>query len=289
MTAAKTPTRRVMTLTRDLDAPRDLVWSVYTQPEHIVHWLAASDWTTPSAEVDARRGGRFKVEMRPLNGTEGFFFEGTYDEVIEHELLVLEIGDGRIMRTTFEDLGPKKTRLTLSWEMALDEAQERQGYTQILDKLTEFVRDRRPNKRELIITRVFDAPRDLVWKAFTEPDRLRQWFSPKGFETTTAEADLRPGGAFGVVMRFTEGDGKDYPATGTYREVVAPSRIVMTMSGEGTDGTIADTHLTITLLERGGRTLVIIHQTGMPLTETAGASEGWTQILDKLAEYLSGR
>jgi uncharacterized protein YndB with AHSA1/START domain len=290
MTATgKTPTKRVMTMTRDLDAPRELVWKVYTQPEHIVHWMAASDWTTPSAEVDARSGGRLKIEMRALNETEGFFFEGIYDEVIEPELLVLAIGDGRIMRTTFEDLGGKRTRLVLSWEMALDEAQERLGYTQILDKLTEYLKDRRPAKPEIIITRVFDAPRDLVFKAFIEPDRLRQWFGPKGFTVPTAESDPRQGGAFRLGMKMAEGDGKVYWVTGTYREVVVPERIVMTMSGEGDQGDAPDTQVTVTFLERAGRTLVILHQTGMPIHAIAGASEGWTQSLDKLAALLSKR
>jgi uncharacterized protein YndB with AHSA1/START domain len=287
--ATKMPTNRVMTLTRDFDAPRDLVWKVYTQPEHIVHWMAANDWTTPSADVDARRGGRFKVEMRALNEQEGFLFEGVYDEVVEPELLVLAIGDGRIMRTTFEDLDGKRTRLVLSWEMALDEAQERLGYTQILDKLTRYLKDRSPTKPEIIITRVFDAPRDLVFKAFTEPDRLKQWFGPKGFTVPTAESDPRPGGAFRLGMKMAEGDGTVYWVTGTYRAVVPPERIVMTMSGEGTEGDAKDTQLTITLLERDGRTLVILHQTGMPLGAIAGASEGWTQSLDKLAALLSRR
>jgi uncharacterized protein YndB with AHSA1/START domain len=285
----KTPTKRVMTLTRDLDAPRDLVWKVYTQPEHIVHWMAASDWTTPSADVDARRGGRFKVEMRALHENEGFLFEGIYDEVVEPELLVLAVGDGRIMRTTFEDLGGKRTRLVLSWEMALDEAQERLGYTQILDKLTQYLRDRLPTKPEIILTRVFEAPRDLVFKAFIEADHLRHWFGPKGFDVPTAESDPRQGGAFRLGMKMAGGDGKIYWVTGTYREVVAPERIVMTMSGEGDQGDAPDTQLTITLLERAGRTLVILHQTGMPLVAIAGASEGWTQSLDKLAEYLAKR
>jgi uncharacterized protein YndB with AHSA1/START domain len=275
----KTPTKRAMTLTRDLDAPRDLVWKVYTQPEHIVHWMAAADWTTPSADVDARRGGGFKVEMRALDGAEGFIFQGVYDEVVEPELLVLEIADGRIMRTTLEDLGGGRTRLTLSWEMALGEADERQGYTEILNKLTQYLKDRLPAKPEIIITRVFDAPRDVLFKAFTDPERLREWFGPKGFTVP----------AFRLGMKMADGDGKVYWVTGAYREVVAPERIVMTMSGEGDQGDAPDTQVTVTFLERGGRTLVILHQTGMPRQAISGASEGWTQSLDKLAAALSKR
>jgi uncharacterized protein YndB with AHSA1/START domain len=288
---SRVPVKRVMTMTRVFDAPRELVWRVYTEPEHIVHWLSAKEWTTPSAAIDLRRGGTFNVEMRPFDpkAGEGFFMGGTYDEIKEPELIVQLLGDGRIMRTTFEDAGAGKTKLTLSWEMAMDEALERQGYTEILEKLTGYLRDRRTGEPEVILTRLFDAPRDIVFDAFTNPEHLRHWFGPNGFTVPTAESDARPGGKFAVCMNFTDGDGKDYWARGEYKEVVPPQRLVMTMSGEGSDGNIEDTHVTITFTERGGKTLVIIHQTGMPIAQIAGASQGWTQSLDKLAAYLTRR
>jgi uncharacterized protein YndB with AHSA1/START domain len=281
------PKNRVMSMTRTLNAPRELVWEVYTQPEHMVHWLASNDWTTPSAEVDLRPGGRHRVEMRPLEGGEGFFFEGVYDEIVEPELLVLRIGDGRIMRTTLEDLGGSKTKLTIAWEMAEAEELERQGYSQILDKLAAYVVDRRPDKPEIIITREFEAPREVVFKAWTDPAQLRQWFGPNGFSVPTAESDPRPGGVFRVVMRFSAGDGKDYPSTGTYREVIAPERIVMTMAGEGADGSITDSLLTLTFTERAGKTLLILHHTAGAGKGLGGAAEGWKQSLDKLAKLIA--
>lgn len=283
----RAPSERAMTLARVFDAPRELVWRVYTRPEHMVHWMASKEWTTPSAEADLRPGGRFRIEMRPLEGGEGFFFEGVYDEIVEPERIVQKLGDGRVMRTTFEDLGGGKTRLTLTWEMALGEELERQGYTQILDKLAAYLADRRADKPELILTRVFDAPRDLVFDAWTQPEHLRHWFGPKGFTTPTAGSDVRPGGAFRIAMRAP--DGTVYWAQGVYRELVRPERIVCTMSGEGEEGTIADSLLTVTFLERSGKTLVIVHQTGVPLSGLAGASQGWSESLDKLAAHLARR
>jgi len=289
-TQGRMPTQRVMTLTRTLNAPRDLVWQVYTQPEHIVHWMAANDWTTPSAQSDPRTGGRVRIEMRPLEGGEGFFLEGIYEEVVEPELIVLAIGDGRILRTTLEDAGPGKTTITLSWEMAREEELERQGYTQILDKLTAYLADRRPNKPEIVLTRVIDAPRERVFRAWTDPKQLKHWFGPQGFTIPSAESDPRPGGTFRVVMRFAEGDGKDYPSTGTYREVVPPERIVMTMAGQGAEGSIDDSLLTVTFTERAGKTLLILHHTaGASGKELGGAAQGWTQSLDKLAKFLTSR
>ena len=124
---------RTLTLTRVFDAPRDLVWTAYTDPSHITQWMFANDWESPFAEADVRQGGAFRVGMRPADHSEeGFVLDGTYREVVRPERLVQVLGDGRVLTTTFEDvLGG--TRLTLSLEMALDEEQERAGYTQILD------------------------------------------------------------------------------------------------------------------------------------------------------------
>ncbi|MEA2661643.1 MAG: hypothetical protein QOH08_1215 [Chloroflexota bacterium] len=124
---------RTLTLVRVFNAPRDLVWTAYTDPKHMTKWMFANEWESPSAEVDLRPGGKVSVGMRPADhSTEGFLFEGTYREVVKPERIVLVIGDGRLMTTTFEEvLGG--TRLTLSIEMAMGEAQERAGYGQILD------------------------------------------------------------------------------------------------------------------------------------------------------------
>ena len=137
---------RTLTLVRVFDAPRDLVWTAYTDPKHITKWMFANDWEAPSAENDLRVGGRFSVGMRPADhSAEGFVFDGAYREVVKPERLVLDIADGRVMTTTFEDvLGG--TRLTLTLEMAMDEAQERAGYTQILDHFAAHLATLSPKK-----------------------------------------------------------------------------------------------------------------------------------------------
>ncbi|HMB53663.1 MAG TPA: SRPBCC domain-containing protein, partial [Thermoanaerobaculia bacterium] len=78
----------------------------------------------------------------------------------------------------------------------------------------------------LVIERTFDAPRDLVWSVFTRPEHLVRWWGPRGFVTRVEELDLRPGGRSRYVM--VAPDGKEYPAEGVFREVVAPERIVST-------------------------------------------------------------
>lgn len=130
---------RNLTLTRIFDAPRDLVWTAYTDPTHIVKWMFAKDWEAPFAETDVRSGGAFRIGMRPADHSEeGFVLDGTYREVKRPERIVQLLSDGRVMTTTFADVGGK-TKLTLSVEMALDEAQERQGYTEILENFATHV------------------------------------------------------------------------------------------------------------------------------------------------------
>jgi len=130
---------RNLTLSRVFDAPRDLVWTAYTDPAHIVKWMFAKDWEAPFAETDVRTGGKFRIGMRPADHSEeGFVLDGTYREVVKPERIVHLLSDGRVMTTTFADVGGK-TKLTLSVEMALDEAQERQGYTEILENFAKHI------------------------------------------------------------------------------------------------------------------------------------------------------
>ena len=132
-------TGRTLTLVRVFEAPRDLVWTVITDPAHITKWMFANDWETPFAEMDLRAGGTFRVGMRPADHShEGFVLDGTYREVVTPERVVQVLGDGRVMTMALDEvLGG--TRLTLSIEMAMSEEQERAGYTQILRHLAQHL------------------------------------------------------------------------------------------------------------------------------------------------------
>jgi uncharacterized protein YndB with AHSA1/START domain len=141
---------------------------------------------------------------------------------------------------------------------------------------------------ELVITRVFDAPRSLVFKCWTEPEHLERWQgAPRGFTVTTHERDLRPGGAYRVCMRSPE--GKDHWLQGVYREIVEPERLVFThvwLDAAGNPG--KETLVTLTFTERGGKTELTLHQTGFKsVASRDGHKEGWTSTLDRLAEYLA--
>ena len=144
-----------------------------------------------------------------------------------------------------------------------------------------------PNDRVLVIERVFDAPRALVFKAWTEPERLMKWWGPRGYAMTFCELDLRPGGAYRFHMRSPE--GTDHRAHGIFREVVPPERL--TMAGAWVDPTANPGHettMTITLADLGGKTKLTLHQEVFESISARDAHNGgWTSALDCLAEYLA--
>lgn len=138
--------------------------------------------------------------------------------------------------------------------------------------------------RELIITRVFDAPRDLVFQAWTEPEHLMHWWEPKGFTTLSFEMDSRPGGEWRAHMRSPEGE--DYVHYGVLREVVRPERLVFTMTWE--DDPDHEMLVTVTFADRGGKTEVILLQAPFKTDESRDShAEGWNETLDRLVEYLA--
>jgi uncharacterized protein YndB with AHSA1/START domain len=148
--------------------------------------------------------------------------------------------------------------------------------------------------QELIITRTFNAPRELVWKAWTEPERLMRWWGPKGFTAPVCKVDLRVGGRYLNCMRSQE--GQDFWSTGVYREIVAPQRLVCSDSFADAEGNVVpatyygmspefplELQVTVTLEEDAGKTRMTLHHVGFPPGEVEMCTEGWNQSLDKLA------
>jgi PhnB protein len=151
------------------------------------------------------------------------------------------------------------------------------------------------NRPPLELTRVFDAPRDLVWAAWTEPARLAQWWGPTGWTAPVCELDVRPGGAIFVEMKGPEPWGS-HPMGGTFKEVTPPERLVFISRAFGSDagGWKLEVENTVTFTAQGDKTLMrlsAVVKTAAP--EVAGAlagqEMGWKQSLDKLDELLTGK
>jgi uncharacterized protein YndB with AHSA1/START domain len=142
--------------------------------------------------------------------------------------------------------------------------------------------------QEITITRVLDAPRELVWNAWTEPDQLAQWWGPPGWTNRleAIEMDVRPGGAFRVTSVSDE-DGAEMTTSGTYREVLEPERLVLEEPAE--DAWHESAVSVVTLTDLGdGRTEIVLHATIQTTEEMrAHAEAGMAASLDRLAEHLA--
>lgn len=162
-------------------------------------------------------------------------------------------------------------------------------------------------ERDFVITRTFDAPRALVWKAWTEPERLAQWWGPKGATIRVVKHDLRPGGIFHYAMQFKP--GHDMWARFVYREIMPPERLVFINSFSDADGGITRAPFpqlgdtwpleilnTLTLAEQDGKTALTLR--GRPINATeeerkayvgmfASMQQGFGGTFDKLAAYLA--
>jgi uncharacterized protein YndB with AHSA1/START domain len=139
---------------------------------------------------------------------------------------------------------------------------------------------------ELHIARHFDAPRDLVFKLWTDPEHLIHWWGPRGFRTLSCELDLRPGGAWRIHTRSP--DGMDFSEYGVFREIVVPERIVFThgfdMPGKPPGPTVL---ATATFTEENGKTRLTFHQGVFATIEDRdGHEEGWNSSFDLLTDYL---
>jgi uncharacterized protein YndB with AHSA1/START domain len=141
-------------------------------------------------------------------------------------------------------------------------------------------------RRQMTFTRVFDAPRDLVWKAWTEAEQLALWWGPRGISTPleTIEVDLRPGGVFRMTM-VSDADGTEFPTEMEFREVVEPERIVFAWEAQRGLGA---GQVTVTFTDLGDQTEVSSHYDGYATDEIAADSEvGWNQQLEKLGQLLA--
>jgi uncharacterized protein YndB with AHSA1/START domain len=146
-------------------------------------------------------------------------------------------------------------------------------------------------EREVTITRVFDAPRALVFKAWTDPQHLAQWWGPEGFTNPVCEFEPHVGGKLRIHMRGP--DGVVYPMKGVIREIVAPERLVFNSVAVDAAGKhLLEGLTTVTFAEQNGKTTMTMHSRAAAVAEIGisylqGMEAGWTQSIDRLEGLLA--
>ena len=146
-----------------------------------------------------------------------------------------------------------------------------------------------PAERTLLVERIFDAPRELVWRAWTDPRNAERWWGPKGFEVVHLEMDVRPGGEWKKCMR--RGDGLEAWRSGVFRAVEEPEKLTFTYRSDDQRGIPGfETLVTITLEDLDGRTRLTLRQAVFESVEARDSHQGgWTSAIERLGEYLSQR
>ena len=305
--ATKQNLAEAIIIERTFNAPLARVWKALTDVEEMRRWYFDLE--------------EFKPEV-------GFEFEFIFEhegmkyhhlckitEVIPQKKLAYtwrykgHEGDSLVTFELFAE--GEKTRLKLTHEgletfpklPAFARENFKQGWTSIASELQQFL-EKDAGEKEFVISRAFDAPRDKVWKAWTDREQLMQWFGPKGFTMTTAKLDFRPGGTFHYCLRSS--DGKEMWGKFVYREIVAPERIVLVNSFSDEKGNLTrhpssptwpmEMLTTTTFTEEKGKTTVTVRW--IPLNPTDderktfegardGMRQGWTGTFDHLSDYLA--
>ena len=311
-------TARELVLTRTFDAPRGLVFKAWTDRDQLARWWGPRGFTNPVCEADARPGGAIRIDMTGPDGTV-YPMTGVFHEVIEDERISFscyahqdDAGEPQLEVLNTATFTEQDGRTTITvravavkagpgTEFAL--AGMEQGWTESLKRFGDLVTKDRV-EGEFIISRDFDAPRDLVFRAWTEFDRLAQWFGPKGFSGLKGTLDLRPGGLFHYGM--TSPDGKTMWGRWVFREVVPPERLVVVVSFSDEAGGItrhpfapdwpAEVLSTTTFTERDGKTTLTIQAVPINASESerraheAGYDsmrQGFGGTFEQLAAYLA--
>jgi uncharacterized protein YndB with AHSA1/START domain len=292
------------------------VWKAWSDPHHLGQWWGPLGFTTTTHRLDLRTGGQWLHTMHGPDGTD-YPHRIRFIEVIPGERLVYLHDSGQdddplgfTTTITFVDRGDY-TELVMSGvfrsEAARDEVIARfgalEGGKQTLARLADEVAVMGDGV-VFSLSRLFDAPRDLVWKVYTEAEHLEKWWGPKGMTMKRATVDLRPGGLFHYGMATP--DGHEMWGKFIYRDIAPPSRLVFVVSFSDPEGGTTRHPMApewplemlnvVTFEERDGRTIIEMKSTPIHATEAERAvfakgfpsmQQGYKGTLDQLDAYLA--
>jgi len=241
MIAASLATERTLTLTRVLNAPRSLVFKLWTDPLHLGQWWGPAGFTNPVCELDLRVHGEIRIDMRAPDGAI-YPMAGAFREIVEPERLVFTAAalnqNGKpyfenLNTVTFDEFEGNRTLLTVHVQVLWSSPEAEpalsgmsMGWSMTLDRLNDHLtQPAEPAGREISASRLYKAPRELVWRMWTEEEHIRHWWGPNGFTTTIHHMDVRPGGEWRLTLHGP--DGTDYPNHKVYEEVVPEERLII--------------------------------------------------------------
>lgn len=291
---------RVIIQDRVFDAPRALVFKAWTDAAHLPHWFGPKGFSVTTQAIDIRPGGAWQFVMHGPDGTDFANFM-RFEEIVPEERLVYAHGespDGPAhfhVTVTFTAEGAK-TRLRMRSVFPTAEACAAvKGFgavelgQQTLDKLAA-----RLKTMGLSITRTLDAPRDLVYKVWSEAEHLAHWWGPKGFDLEVVTLDFRPGGLFHY--RMSNADGAEMWGKFVFVEMTSPERIVYISSFSDPAGNTVqasflpefplEIYNVVTLTEHGGKTT--LNLAGGPLNATAAELAFYAGMEDSMQQGFKG-
>lgn len=311
------PGRQEIIVTRNYSAPRDLVYRIVTDPKLIPQWWGPRGLTTTVEIMEVRPGGQWRFIQRDPQGNI-FGFHGVYHAAKAPEMLVYTMEwegmPGHVLldierfdehdgmttctsRNIFETVEDRDGMLQQGMESGTNEVTER--IDELLVKIKEgtmepMMMQHNDDSEVLKITRIFNAPRELVWQRWTDPNQYICWFGPKKYSACDAKIDLRVGGKYLNCMQGP--DGKSIWSTGIYKEIVEPNRFVCTDSFADEHGNIVpasyygmgsnlplEMEVEVTLEDMDGKTLMTLEHCGLPKGEILEQTKlGWNESFDKL-------
>jgi uncharacterized protein YndB with AHSA1/START domain len=288
--------REILT-TRMLHAPRELVFKAWTDPAHLARWWGPNGFRNTIGKLDVRPGGEWLLVMHGPDGTD-YRNKSVFLEVEEPERLAYDhLSEPRFVSTvTFEDVGGRtKVALKMVFETAAELRQclkafaADEGAKQTLARLETHTHGmswigKKGGETELFMTRLFDAPREMVWEAWSKPEHFPKWFAPKGLTMPDFHMDFRNGGAVSMTMQLP--DGTVFEGSAVFDGIVRPERIGWNALLKFQTPPL-EVHSWVRFEEYAGKTLLIGHQRYLTPDIPEGAIEGWTSTLENLAEIVA--
>lgn len=314
MTTAKKPepaADREIVITRLIDAPVARVWRAWTDNAEIVKWWGPHGFSDETRSREFKPGGMWKHTMIGPDGAR-YPNAAKYVEIVEHEKIVVinaggkEFDDKGLNMTatiTFKAVGGK-TELTMRTEFPTAAMRDQAVHTykaipgghQTLARLDAHVTG------QFVIFRLVDAPRERVWRAWTEPKEIAAWFGPKGAENTHSELDFRVGGSHHYAQRYA---GAELWGLATYREIEKPEKLVFVQQFSDKNRGLSVHPMspnwpkrlltTVQFQDFGPKTLISLYWAPVDPTEIerktftdalSGMNQGWSGTFERLADFL---